>query len=138
MKEGAAARAGPSWLLVRAVAFSGLADGLFGYDTGVVSGALVAMADDMHLTTFQQEVVVSSTVLLSAAGRCCHLKRGARRSACAHGYMVVRGGASAGFRVALYVRQARCCASRSPNGSAGGRCCSQRRSSTSPARSPSR
>ena len=68
MKEEAAARAGPSWLLVRVVAFSGLADGLFGYDTGVVSGALVAMADDMDLSTFQQEVVVSSTVLLSAAG----------------------------------------------------------------------
>ena len=35
---------------------------LFGYDTGVVSGALLKIKDDFHLSAEQQEMVVSSTV----------------------------------------------------------------------------
>eukprot|EP00980_Cylindrotheca_fusiformis_P008745 scaffold1869_cov122-Cylindrotheca_fusiformis.AAC.7 len=39
---------------------------LFGYDTGVVSGAIVFMRMDMNLSPFQLEVVVSSTILAAA------------------------------------------------------------------------
>lgn len=36
---------------------------LFGYDTGVISGAMLPLARRFHLTPWQEEVVVSSTVL---------------------------------------------------------------------------
>jgi hypothetical protein len=36
---------------------------LFGYDTGVISGAMLPLRRAFHLTPYQQEVVVSSTVL---------------------------------------------------------------------------
>lgn len=36
---------------------------LFGYDTGVISGALLPLRRAFHLTDWQQELVVSSTVL---------------------------------------------------------------------------
>ncbi|CAJ1954799.1 unnamed protein product [Cylindrotheca closterium] len=39
---------------------------LFGYDTGVVSGAIVYMRVQMDLSPFQVEVVVSSTILAAA------------------------------------------------------------------------
>mmetsp|Transcript_3560 Transcript_3560/g.4663 ORF Transcript_3560/g.4663 Transcript_3560/m.4663 type:complete len:553 (-) Transcript_3560:205-1863(-) len=35
---------------------------LFGYDTGVISGAMIRIREDFHLTPIQQEVVVSITV----------------------------------------------------------------------------
>jgi len=39
---------------------------LFGYDTGVVSGALIFLEPDLGLTDLQAEIVVSSTVLAAA------------------------------------------------------------------------
>ncbi|XP_061780741.1 proton myo-inositol cotransporter-like isoform X3 [Nerophis lumbriciformis] len=42
--------------------FSGLGGFLFGYDTGVVSGALLLLKREMNLNTLWQELVVSSTV----------------------------------------------------------------------------
>lgn len=36
---------------------------LFGYDTGVVSGAMLSLQHRFHLSNFEQEVVVSSTIL---------------------------------------------------------------------------
>eukprot|EP00966_Prymnesium_polylepis_P005038 115874-Prymnesium_polylepis.1 len=39
------------------VAFVMTAGSLFGYDTGVVSGALVMLKDDIALTTSEQEFV---------------------------------------------------------------------------------
>jgi sugar porter (SP) family MFS transporter len=51
-------------------AVSALAGLLFGYDTGVISGAILFVQDDFHLTTFQEEVVVSAVLfgaLLGAA-----------------------------------------------------------------------
>ncbi|XP_055789391.1 proton myo-inositol cotransporter-like [Salvelinus fontinalis] len=42
--------------------FSALGGFLFGYDTGVVSGAMLLLKKEMHLTTLWQELLVSSTV----------------------------------------------------------------------------
>lgn len=40
---------------------------LFGYDTGVISGALLYMKDDLHLTSVTEAVVVSSLLFPGAA-----------------------------------------------------------------------
>jgi major inositol transporter-like SP family MFS transporter len=40
---------------------------LFGYDTGVISGALLYMKDDLHLTSFWEATVVSSLLFPGAA-----------------------------------------------------------------------
>ncbi|KAL0968630.1 hypothetical protein UPYG_G00269370 [Umbra pygmaea] len=42
--------------------FSALGGFLFGYDTGVVSGAMLLLKKEMHLTPIWQELLVSSTV----------------------------------------------------------------------------
>uniref|UniRef100_A0A8C7LFD5 Solute carrier family 2 member 13b n=1 Tax=Oncorhynchus kisutch TaxID=8019 RepID=A0A8C7LFD5_ONCKI len=42
--------------------FSALGGFLFGYDTGVVSGAMLLLKKEMHLTALWQELLVSSTV----------------------------------------------------------------------------
>uniref|UniRef100_A0A3Q3NDQ3 Proton myo-inositol cotransporter n=1 Tax=Mastacembelus armatus TaxID=205130 RepID=A0A3Q3NDQ3_9TELE len=42
--------------------FSALGGFLFGYDTGVVSGAMLVLKKEMHLNALWQELVVSSTV----------------------------------------------------------------------------
>lgn len=42
--------------------FSALGGLLFGYDTGVVSGAMLLLKEEMNLSTLWQEVLVSSTV----------------------------------------------------------------------------
>tara|TARA_B100000795_G_scaffold230275_1_gene187665 strand:- start:108 stop:1826 length:1719 start_codon:yes stop_codon:yes gene_type:complete len=52
-------------LLVSLSAFSGF---LFGYDTGVVSGALVLVKAQFHLTSFQHEIVVSATIFTAIIG----------------------------------------------------------------------
>ena len=44
------------------VAFTIIGGFLFGYDTGVVSGAMVLIADDLDLSETMQEVVVSATI----------------------------------------------------------------------------
>lgn len=36
---------------------------LFGYDTGIISGSIVLITDDFELSDFEQEMVVSATVL---------------------------------------------------------------------------
>jgi SP family arabinose:H+ symporter-like MFS transporter len=43
---------------------------LFGYDQGVISGALQFMAKDLHLGTTLQEVVTSWVTLGALVGRC--------------------------------------------------------------------
>lgn len=43
--------------------FAGLSGLLFGYDTGVISGALLFIKKQFHLTIWQQEVVVSITLI---------------------------------------------------------------------------
>ncbi|XP_029104526.1 proton myo-inositol cotransporter-like isoform X2 [Scleropages formosus] len=51
----------PAFVYVLAL-FSALGGFLFGYDTGVVSGAMLLLKRDMHLSALWQEVLVSSTV----------------------------------------------------------------------------
>src|SRR3954462_10378192 len=41
---------------------------LFGYDTGVISGALLYMREDLHLTSFWEGFVVSSLLFAAAFG----------------------------------------------------------------------
>ncbi|HZC44384.1 MAG TPA: sugar porter family MFS transporter [Acidobacteriaceae bacterium] len=47
---------------------SALAGLLFGYDTGVISGAILFVRKDFQLSTFQEEVVVSAVLLGAVAG----------------------------------------------------------------------
>ncbi|HEX4003000.1 MAG TPA: sugar porter family MFS transporter [Candidatus Acidoferrales bacterium] len=49
-------------------AVSALAGLLFGYDTGVISGAVLFVQQDFHLTTFQEETVVSAVLLGAMIG----------------------------------------------------------------------
>ncbi|WP_037344745.1 sugar porter family MFS transporter [Sciscionella sediminilitoris] len=53
------------WLIASAAALGGM---LFGYDTGVVSGALLFFRTEFDLTSFQQGVVVSMMQLGAVAG----------------------------------------------------------------------
>ena len=50
------------------VGLSAISGFLFGYDTGIVSGALVLVKDDFKLTSFQQELVVSATIFTAIVG----------------------------------------------------------------------
>ncbi|KAH3816091.1 proton myo-inositol cotransporter-like [Dreissena polymorpha] len=42
--------------------FSAIGGFLFGYDTGVVSGAMLLLKDEFHLTSLEEEVIVSVTI----------------------------------------------------------------------------
>ncbi len=63
----------PGFIYVLAF-FSALGGFLFGYDTGVVSGAMLLLKKEMNLSTLWQELLVSSTVgaaaLSSLSGGC--------------------------------------------------------------------
>jgi MFS transporter, SP family, major inositol transporter len=54
--------------LTRITVISTLGGLLFGYDTGVISGALLYMRHDLHLTSFWQGFVVSSLLFAAAIG----------------------------------------------------------------------
>src|SRR3954462_7379295 len=41
---------------------------LFGYDTGVISGALLLIKDDLHASPFEQSAVIGSLLLGAVAG----------------------------------------------------------------------
>lgn len=51
--------------------FSALGGFLFGYDTGVVSGAMLLLKKEMNLDSLWQELVVSSTVGAAALSSLC-------------------------------------------------------------------
>jgi major inositol transporter-like SP family MFS transporter len=53
--------------LIKLTVISTLGGLLFGYDTGVISGALLYMRDDLNLTAFSEAVVVSSLLFPGAA-----------------------------------------------------------------------
>nr|XP_023825132.1 proton myo-inositol cotransporter [Salvelinus alpinus] len=55
----------PGFVYVLA-AFSALGGFLFGYDTGVISGAMLLLKREMNLSTLWQEVLISSTVAAAA------------------------------------------------------------------------
>ena len=61
-----AAEAKETGFVFAAAGFAALGGLLFGYDTGVISGALIFIRTQFALTTFQQELVVS-VVLVGAA-----------------------------------------------------------------------
>ncbi len=52
--------------MITLTALAALGGFLFGYDTGVVSGAMLLIRDDFNLTDEEQEVVVTSTVVMCA------------------------------------------------------------------------
>ncbi len=54
--------------LTRITIISTLGGLLFGYDTGVISGALLYMREDLHLTSFWEGFVVSSLLFAAAFG----------------------------------------------------------------------
>ncbi|KDO16128.1 hypothetical protein SPRG_18335, partial [Saprolegnia parasitica CBS 223.65] len=74
---------------------------LFGYDTGVISGALIFLQEDFHLDSFQSEVVVSATVfgaiLGAAAGSCANDAWGRRRVILISAVLFAIGSALMGF-----------------------------------------
>lgn len=43
-------------------AFAAIGGFLFGYDTGVISGAMILIKEEFHLSSFWQELVVSATI----------------------------------------------------------------------------
>jgi sugar porter (SP) family MFS transporter len=51
-----------------AAIFAALGGLLFGYDTGVISGALIFIKSQFHLSVFQQELVVSVVLIGAAVG----------------------------------------------------------------------
>ena len=53
--------------LIKLTAISTLGGLLFGYDTGVISGALLYMKEDLALTPFTEALVVSSLLFPGAA-----------------------------------------------------------------------
>lgn len=65
-RPGASGTAGRGFL-IRLTVISTLGGLLFGYDTGVISGALLYMRDDLAMTTTQEAWVVSSLLFPGAA-----------------------------------------------------------------------
>ncbi len=58
----------PSAFVVKLTLFSVLGGLLFGYDSGVISGALLKIKDDFDLNSTQLELVVSATVGMAIVG----------------------------------------------------------------------
>src|SRR5215211_4901875 len=65
--RGTRRSAAHSRFLTKLTVISTLGGLLFGYDTGVISGALLYMKDDLHLTTLSESIVVSSLLFPGAA-----------------------------------------------------------------------
>jgi SP family galactose:H+ symporter-like MFS transporter len=63
-----AAQAEETGFVFAAAAFAALGGLLFGYDTGVISGALIFIRTQFGLSTFQQELVVSVVLVGAAVG----------------------------------------------------------------------
>lgn len=61
-------REGNNALIARIAAIAALGGMLFGYDTGVISGALLYIKKDFSATTFEQEMIVSSLLVGAMVG----------------------------------------------------------------------
>jgi MFS family permease len=55
-------------LLLRAAVIAAVGGLLFGYDTGVISGALLFIKDDLHAGQFAQQAIVSALLLGAIVG----------------------------------------------------------------------
>ena len=64
----AAATQAPTVFVYVAAAFAALGGLLFGYDTGVISGALIFIRQSFALSTFHQEIVVSVVLVTACIG----------------------------------------------------------------------
>lgn len=72
MEMPISARLRPETLfLILTAAVAALGGFLFGYDTGIISGALVFIRETYPVSTFTQEIIVSSVVLGALAGALC-------------------------------------------------------------------
>jgi sugar porter (SP) family MFS transporter len=61
-------RSSGNGLLVRVSAIAAIGGLLFGYDTGVISGALLFIKTDLHANTFQQQAIVAVLLLGAMVG----------------------------------------------------------------------
>ncbi|MCK5751895.1 MAG: MFS transporter, partial [Mycobacterium sp.] len=50
-------------LLIRVCVIAAIGGLLFGYDTGVISGALLFIKDDLNASDFEQEAIVAAVLL---------------------------------------------------------------------------
>src|ERR1700720_4881458 len=66
--SAAPAGAGSRTFVYLTAAFAGLGGLLFGYDTGVISGAELFLRNDFVLSAFALEVIVSGVLAGAAAG----------------------------------------------------------------------
>ncbi len=55
-------------LLIRVSVIAAIGGLLFGYDTGVISGALLYIKEDLHAGSFEQEAIVSAVLLGAMVG----------------------------------------------------------------------
>jgi sugar porter (SP) family MFS transporter len=61
-------RSSGNGLLVRVAVIAAIGGLLFGYDTGVISGALLFIKSDLHADTFQQQAIVAVLLLGAMVG----------------------------------------------------------------------
>ena len=69
--------------LFRLAAIAALGGLLFGYDTGVISGALLFIGPDLHASSFEQQAVVGALLLGAVAGAVSRAGRPTRSGAVA-------------------------------------------------------
>ncbi|KAF0703670.1 Aste57867_7569 [Aphanomyces stellatus] len=74
---------------------------LFGYDTGVISGALLFLQQEFHLTSFESELVVSATVfgaiIGAVLGSCSNELWGRRKVILGSAFLFTLGALGMGF-----------------------------------------
>jgi len=61
-KDEKSAKSGNGMFIYVLSFFSAIGGFLFGYDTGVVSGAMLLLKDNFNLTSLEQEIIVSVTI----------------------------------------------------------------------------